>query len=231
MRIIAGRWRGVRLATLGKGDPGANLRPTPDRVRESLFSMLTHRGVLENARILDLFAGTGALGCEALSRGAESVTFVDMSKQALTLIKKNIPLVPEGVRRSTVIQHDLRRSLPFPAIKAPDNQPFDLVFADPPYNLQLGGDLSRPDNSKVLGVTEDWDHFDTMDAYDLFTHDWLKAARRILKPNGAKQLIETMKDTGIWPNDALMCYQLIKLLGVTTQFYTTIQPMESTTTK
>jgi len=53
----------------------------------------------------------------------------------------------------------------------------------------------------------------------------------ILKPNGAKQLIETMKDTGIWPNDALMCYQLIKLLGVTTQFYTTIQPMESTTTK
>ncbi|MDC0879946.1 site-specific DNA-methyltransferase [Hellea sp.] len=61
----------------------------------------------------------------------------------------------------------------------------DLVFADPPYNLQLGGDLSRPDNSQVLGVTEDWDHFDTMDAYDLFTHDWLKAARRILKPNGA----------------------------------------------
>jgi len=61
----------------------------------------------------------------------------------------------------------------------------DLVFADPPYNLQLGGDLSRPDNSQVDGVTEDWDQFDTMDAYDLFTHDWLKAARRILKPNGA----------------------------------------------
>jgi len=61
----------------------------------------------------------------------------------------------------------------------------DLVFADPPYNLQLGGDLSRPDNSVVDGVTEDWDQFDTMDAYDLFTHDWLQAARRILKPNGA----------------------------------------------
>jgi len=54
----------------------------------------------------------------------------------------------------------------------------DLVFADPPYNLQLGGDLSRPDNSVVNGVTEDWDQFDTMDAYDLMTHDWLKAARR-----------------------------------------------------
>lgn len=61
----------------------------------------------------------------------------------------------------------------------------DLVFADPPYNLQLGGDLSRPDNSVVNGVTEEWDQFDTMDAYDLFTHDWLQAARRILKPNGA----------------------------------------------
>ena len=61
----------------------------------------------------------------------------------------------------------------------------DLVFADPPYNLQLGGDLSRPDNSHVDGVTEDWDQYDTMDAYDLFTQDWLAAARRILKPNGA----------------------------------------------
>lgn len=65
----------------------------------------------------------------------------------------------------------------------------DLVFADPPYNLQLGGNLSRPDNSVVNGVTEDWDQFDTMDAYDLMTHDWLKAARRILKPNGALWVI------------------------------------------
>lgn len=65
----------------------------------------------------------------------------------------------------------------------------DLIFADPPYNLQLGGDLSRPDNSAVNGVTEDWDQFDTMDAYDLFTHDWMQAARRILKPNGSLWVI------------------------------------------
>ncbi|MGB0906480.1 MAG: site-specific DNA-methyltransferase [Maricaulaceae bacterium] len=65
----------------------------------------------------------------------------------------------------------------------------DLVFADPPYNLQLGGNLSRPDNSTVNGVTEEWDQFDTMDAYDLFSHDWLKAARRILKPNGSLWVI------------------------------------------
>ena len=70
----------------------------------------------------------------------------------------------------------------------PENS-VDLVFADPPYNLQLGGDLSRPDNSVVNGVTEEWDQFDTMDAYDLFTHDWLKAARRILKPNGSMWVI------------------------------------------
>jgi len=61
----------------------------------------------------------------------------------------------------------------------------DLVFADPPYNLQLGGNLSRPDNSHVDGVTETWDQYDTMDAYDLFTQEWMAAARRILKPNGA----------------------------------------------
>lgn len=68
--------------------------------------------------------------------------------------------------------------------KLPENS-IDLIFADPPYNLQLGGDLSRPDNSVVNGVTEEWDQFDTMDAYDLFTHDWMQAARRILKPNGS----------------------------------------------
>jgi modification methylase len=65
----------------------------------------------------------------------------------------------------------------------------DLVFADPPYNLQLGGDLSRPDNSVVNGVTEEWDQFDSMDAYDLFSHDWLQAARRVLKPNGSLWVI------------------------------------------
>jgi len=65
----------------------------------------------------------------------------------------------------------------------------DVVFADPPYNLQLGGGLTRPDDSVVNGVTEEWDYFDTLDAYDLFTHDWLKAARRILKPNGSLWVI------------------------------------------
>ena len=61
----------------------------------------------------------------------------------------------------------------------------DLVFADPPYNLQLGGELTRPDNSHVDAVNNDWDKFDSFAAYDTFTRDWLKAARRVLKPDGA----------------------------------------------
>ena len=78
MRIVAGEFRGRRLAAVGKGDPGAHLRPTTDRVRESLFNVLAggkFGDPLANARVLDLFAGTGALGLEALSRGATHVTF------------------------------------------------------------------------------------------------------------------------------------------------------------
>ena len=80
MRIIAGENRGVALASVGKGDAGAHLRPTTDRVRESLFNVLMggkFGDPITGAHVLDLFAGTGALGLEALSRGAESCTFVD----------------------------------------------------------------------------------------------------------------------------------------------------------
>lgn len=66
----------------------------------------------------------------------------------------------------------------------PENS-VDMIFADPPYNLQLKGELHRPDNSKVDAVDDDWDQFDSFKAYDQFTRAWLKAARRILKPNGA----------------------------------------------
>ena len=75
MRIIAGEFRGVALASVGKGDAGAHLRPTTDRVRESLFNVLGNLDVMDGARVLDLFAGTGALGLEALSRGAACIRF------------------------------------------------------------------------------------------------------------------------------------------------------------
>ncbi|MEL7490821.1 MAG: site-specific DNA-methyltransferase [Pseudomonadota bacterium] len=91
--------------------------------------------------------------------------------------------------------------------RMPDNA-IDLIFADPPYNLQLGGDLSRPDNSRVNGVDDDWDKFDSFDAYDAFTREWLTQARRILKPNGAIWVIGSyhnifrvgaaVQDTGFW---------------------------------
>ncbi|MGR3802983.1 16S rRNA (guanine(966)-N(2))-methyltransferase RsmD [Marinibacterium profundimaris] len=129
MRIVSGRFRGRRLAALGKGDAGAHLRPTADRVRESLFSMLTHLDAIDGARVLDLFAGTGALGLEALSRGAEHVTFVDSGRKALSLIKDNVSLLGCG-DEVEVIARDVLKLGPGPAC--------DLVFLDPPYGRDLG---------------------------------------------------------------------------------------------
>ena len=95
MRIISGTYKGLTLASVGKGDAAAHLRPTSDRVRESIFNLLQNGGYgnpVVGARVLDLFAGTGALGLEALSRGAQSVTFVDCGAKARGLIARNIDL-------------------------------------------------------------------------------------------------------------------------------------------
>lgn len=129
MRIIAGAQRGVRLAALGKGDPGAHLRPTSDRVRESLFSMLTRYGH-PSGRVLDLFAGTGALGLEALSRGAAHATFVENGRVGQRLLRENIALTRREAD-SAILGCDATR-LP----RAPE--PCDLVFLDPPYGTDLG---------------------------------------------------------------------------------------------
>jgi 16S rRNA (guanine966-N2)-methyltransferase len=131
VRIIAGDFRGRALASVGKGDAGAHLRPTTDRVRESLFNVLTHKIDFDGARVLDLFAGTGALGLEALSRGAESVTFVDDGRVAQGLITKNIDLCRARDRARLI-----RRS----ALKLGENPdaPYSLIFLDPPYGKALG---------------------------------------------------------------------------------------------
>mgnify|MGYP001814899520 CR=1 FL=1 len=131
MRIIAGRFRGTALASVGKGDAGAHLRPTTDRVRESLFNVLNNYDLPEGARVLDLFAGTGALGLEALSRGAVHVAFVDDGRVAQRLIGQNIAKL--GVRDQTeVIRRDARK------LPGRTGAPFDLVFLDPPYGKTLG---------------------------------------------------------------------------------------------
>lgn len=131
MRIIAGQFRGVALASVGKGDSGAHLRPTSDRVRESLFNVLANHDVFDGARVLDLFAGTGALGLEALSRGASHVCFVDDGVKAGQLIRQNI-----GITRSAgntrLIRRDARK------LPVSNGDAFDLVFLDPPYGKELG---------------------------------------------------------------------------------------------
>lgn len=129
MRIIGGQHRGTTLASVGKGDAAAHLRPTPDRVRESLFNVLMGHGMPRGARVLDLFAGTGALGFEALSRGAEHVTFVDNGRAALALIRENM----------TKLRRDADVSvLSCTVEKIPVAQmPCTLVFLDPPYGQGL----------------------------------------------------------------------------------------------
>ncbi len=134
MRIVAGSRRGLRLATVGKGDLYSRLRPTSDRVRESLFNILvngTYGDAVTEARVLDLFAGTGALGFEALSRGAAHVTFVESGSGAQSLIQKNVSLM--GVGEAVTL---CRRNATKLGLCRTD--PFTLVFLDPPYGTDLG---------------------------------------------------------------------------------------------
>ena len=133
MRIIGGSARGIALASLGKGDIGAHLRPTADRVRESLFGMLEggrFGDPINEATVLDLFAGTGALGLEALSRGASKATFVETGAKSLALLKQNIAKTRmDG--RAAVLKTDARRPKGLVG-------PYSLVFLDPPYGQSLG---------------------------------------------------------------------------------------------
>lgn len=134
MRIVGGKWRGRALAGLGKGDPTAHLRPTQDRVRESLFNILSGGRLgdpVPGARVLDLFAGTGALGLEALSRGAACALFVDEGNRSNALLRRNLELF--GLKaEARLLRRDVRRL-------GPCAEPaYDLVFLDPPYGKALG---------------------------------------------------------------------------------------------
>lgn len=131
MRIIAGKFRSAALASVGKGDFGAHLRPTSDRVRESLFNVIAQYDVIEGARVLDLFAGTGALGLEALSRGAIHAAFVDDGRAAQRLIAQNITKLRVGAE-TEIIRRDARH------LPGRTGAPFDLVFLDPPYRKGFG---------------------------------------------------------------------------------------------
>jgi 16S rRNA (guanine966-N2)-methyltransferase len=129
MRIIAGRWRGRPL----DAPPGNITRPTSDRAREGLFSMLASRlGSFEDLQVADLFAGTGALGLEALSRGAAHCTFVEKDRIALDILRRNIDRLGAADKaevRAQAVEH-----------APPPPRPFDLVLLDPPY----GAGLAQP---------------------------------------------------------------------------------------
>ena len=132
MRVIAGTYKGRRLQTPG----GLETRPTSDRVREALFSILGDR--VQDARVLDLFAGSGALGIEALSRGAAQATFVDNAAPRRAGIGANLEALGADAE---VVRAEVRRFLGGASRSA---RQYDLVFLDPPYRLaaSLGSDLS-----------------------------------------------------------------------------------------
>lgn len=129
MRIVGGRFRGRAL----KGPASDAIRPTSDRLRETIFNILAHgyEDPVSGARVLDLFAGTGAMGLEALSRGAAYALLVDDSAQARGIIRENIETL--GVGGATrLFRRDAARMGP-----AAPNEPFSLVFCDPPYGKGL----------------------------------------------------------------------------------------------
>ncbi len=134
MRIVAGKHRGLSLAT----PKDARVRPTSDRVREALFNVLAHNdfGVgftVEGARVLDLFAGTGALGLEALSRGAKYVLFVDDHAESRALVRRNV----EAAHATGATKIWRRDATGLSEMPANAGGPFDLVFLDPPYRKGL----------------------------------------------------------------------------------------------
>jgi 16S rRNA (guanine966-N2)-methyltransferase len=129
MRIVAGTWRGRNLVA----PPGQGTRPTADRVRQSLFDMLMHaewagRTAIEDATVLDVFAGTGALGLEALSRGAATATFIESEPAALRALQANV---------AACRAQDRTQILAVNALSVPAGHANSVVFLDPPYGLDL----------------------------------------------------------------------------------------------
>ena len=134
LRLIGGEWRGRKL----RFPDAPNLRPTPDRVRETVFNWLAP--MIHGARCLDLFAGSGALGLEALSRGAAFTTFVDSHKKVTSVLKEHLNLLDIN-NKAEVLQMDGMKFL------SGEAQKYDLVFLDPPYHLDF--------MQKVVPLVED----------------------------------------------------------------------------
>jgi len=143
MRVIGGRAKGVKLAV-----PGGGTRPTADRVREALFNIISDR--LEGARVLDVFAGSGALGIEALSRGAASCVFVENAPAALEAIRQNLERARLG-EAAKVVKLDATRST---RKLARPGEAFDVIFVDAPYAVAAERDPARGINALLRACAE-----------------------------------------------------------------------------
>ena len=145
MRIVAGRWRGRRI----QAPPGDQVRPTADRVREAWLSIVQLD--LPDARVLDLFAGSGALGLEALSRGARRVEFVEANPKPLRALQENLRTLAVPESEGVAVRDDAIR-----VAEALDERAYDVCFADPPYHRDLAARLAgiwlATPFARVLGI-------------------------------------------------------------------------------
>lgn len=178
MRIISGKARGTKLS----GPPGKSrdIRPTSDRCKEALFSILADK--VKHARVIDLFAGTGSLGLESLSRGARSAVFIDNSKSSLSLVKKNSLLLQKSFadRESrpniSIIKGELPKALVY-ILRNLERKylPFDIIFLDPPYEKGFAQTtLEQLDTLNILAdqgivVVEELSKVNLADEYQTFT--------------------------------------------------------------
>jgi 16S rRNA (guanine966-N2)-methyltransferase len=178
MRVIAGRLKGRLI----EAPAGLDIRPTYDRVRESLFSMIGSRTT--GAQVLDLFAGTGSLGIEALSRGASRATFVEKSTAALALLKINVRRLDLG-GSSAVTRGDVIALLSCGRIVG---GPFDLIFLDPPYGAGLA--------DRTLALLGEWDGTsdDCLVAVERGTRDALRDSYGRLSRSRSRRYGGTMID-------------------------------------
>ena len=175
MRVIGGRSRGRRL----KAKLPTNIRPTSDRVRESIFDILGSQGGVEGLDVVDLFCGSGALGVEALSRGAASATFVDREPGALAAVRQNLEDVGLADATTTLVRAELpgwlrtwtatarataTATATAPSPRTTTAQTFDLALCDPPYNFEdweallgsLHADIVVMESSSTVALPEGW---------------------------------------------------------------------------
>ena len=174
MRIISGKARGTKLFTLD----GLNTRPTLDRVKEPLFSIIQE--YVLDSDVLDLFAGSGALGLEALSRGAKSVILCDNSKEAVDIIYKNIT---KTKLNAEVINNDFVKTL-----KRLDGRQFDIIFLDPPYETNYLEEAINKivelnllkENGLIIAETDNQEKVEKIKKLDITISDIRKYGRVIL---------------------------------------------------